>query len=250
MAWALPRIREPLLIEADEHFLARTGADLLRRSILDSRPAGRSTQYFRPLRLSAAPTLALVRLAVRTSRTGAVGAASRQHLLRFHPHREFISSAGEGILRSPPMAASSARISRRWSGSGCRRTLRCVDSRSSRCLAWNCRGWRCFCTPTPRRRRHCRNATAARCASASYSHALPTRRSAGFRGASGPDSTLPRADALAQAERRVARVLDACRWNVSLAATQRIEPPHAHRKLKAHGMRRQSGGNGDSGADC
>ena len=65
----------------------------------------------------------------------------------------------------------------------------------------------------------------------------------------GPAAVAPQAagarlrgDALAQAERKVLReVLEGCRWNVSLAATQlNISRRTLHRKLKAHGMRRYS----------
>jgi hypothetical protein len=51
-----------------------------------------------------------------------------------------------------------------------------------------------------------------------------------------------RANALAQAERKVLRdVLESCRWNVSLAATQlNVSRRTLHRKLKTHGMRRYS----------
>jgi len=94
-------IREPVLIEADEHFLARNVAlTCCGAPILDS--SGQlvgALNISGHLRLSAAPTLALVRLAVQNIENRALLAQHRrQHLLRFHPHREFISSAGEGIL--------------------------------------------------------------------------------------------------------------------------------------------------------
>jgi len=60
-------------------------------------------------------------------------------------------------------------------------------------------------------------------------------------------AAMPRADALAQAERRVLHeVLESCGWNVSMAATQlHISRRTLHRKLKAHGMRRYSAWNAD-----
>jgi DNA-binding NtrC family response regulator len=71
---------------------------------------------------------------------------------------------------------------------------------------------------------------------------LPGRLSAltGTAATTAPGGVRARGDALAQAERKVLReVLESCRWNVSLAATQlNISRRTLHRKLKAHGMRR------------
>ena len=59
---------------------------------------------------------------------------------------------------------------------------------------------------------------------------------------SGAAAVRPRVNALVQAERKVLReVLERCRWNVSLAATQlNLSRRTLHRKLKSHGMRRYS----------
>jgi len=252
-------IREPVLIEADEHFLARNVAlTCCGAPILDS--SGQlvgALNISGHLRLSAAPTLALVRLAVQNIENRALLAQHRrQHLLRFHPHREFISTAGEGILA----IAADGRIeganlaALEWLGMPshaalCGQPVEQVfglelsrlemlhgGPASAQALPQRDRGSLCFGIVQPPQ--------------------LPARRSAGFigaasHGASALAGALPHADALALAERKVLReVLDACRWNVSRAAMQlHLSRRTLHRKLKAHGMRRHSGWNVDGGAD-
>jgi len=262
-------IREPVLIETDEHFLARNVAlTCCAAPILDSRgQLVGALNISGRLRLSAAPTLALVRLAVQNIENRALlSQHRRQHLLRFHPHREFIATAGEGILAIGAdgriLGANMAALE--WLGATTHRAL-CGqsleqlfgldlamlealhgDPAAARALPQRECGSLCFGVVQP--------------------PPLPARRSGGLIGASAPGSmgvragdvgstgaasAAPHYDALAQAERRVLReVLDACRWNVSLAATQlNISRRTLHRKLKLHGMRRHSAWNRSNAAE-
>ena len=239
-------VREPVLIEADEHFLARNVAlTCCGAPILDSR--GQLVGVLNisgHLRLSAAPTLALVRLAVQNIENRALLAQHRpHHLLRFHPHREFISTAGEGILA----IAGDGRIvganvaALEWLG---------VPAHSGLCgqrveqvlgldlaMLETLRGEPATAAPLPQRD----------CGSLCYGIIQPPPLSGKAAIASGAP---PRVNALAQAERKVLReVLEGCRWNVSLAATQlNISRRTLHRKLKSHGMRRYSAW--DAGSDA
>jgi transcriptional regulator of acetoin/glycerol metabolism len=247
-------MREPVLIEADEHFLAKNVAlTCCGAPILDS--SGHlvgALNISGHLRLSAAPTLALVRLAVQNIENRALLAQHRRHhLLRFHPHREFISTAGEGILA----IAADGRIvganvaALEWLGvpahSGlCGQPVEQVfgldlamletlqgDPASAEALPQRDRGSLCYGIVQPPQ--------------------LPRKIPAGALSAASPTGALVRGDVLAQAERKVLReVLESCRWNVSLAATQlNISRRTLHRKLKAHGMRRHSAWNGANGAE-
>jgi transcriptional regulator of acetoin/glycerol metabolism len=246
-------IREPVLIETDEHFLARNVAlTCCAAPILDSRgQLVGALNISGQLRLSAAPTLALVRLAVQNIENRTLLAQHRrQHLLRFHPHREFISTAGEGILAigadGRVVGANMAALE--WLGAAAHNTLcgQSVEQLFGLELSAleTLHGDPASVRPLPQR--DC----GSQCFGVVQPPASPARRSAGVISASRPGSA-PRADALAQAEQRVLReVLDACRWNVSLAAAElNISRRTLHRKLKAHGMRRQSGWNRGSAAD-
>jgi len=246
--------REPVLIETDEHFLARNVAlTCCGAPILDSRGmlVG-ALNISGHLRLSAAPTLALVRLAVQNIENRALLAQHcGEHLLRFHPHREFISTAGEGILAIADdghiVGANLAALE--WLGvpahdALCGQPVEQVlgldlpaleglraDPASARALPQRDRGSLCFgIVQAP--------PVSTRCLSG------------GSRGVrAGSMAAAPRPDALAQAERKVLReVLEASRWNVSLAAAQlAMSRRTLHRKLKAHGIRRPSDAH-DAGA--
>ena len=237
-------MRQPVLIEADEHFLAKNVAlTCCGAPILDS--AGHlvgALNISGQLRLSAAPTLALVRLAVQNIENRALLAQHRRHhLLRFHPHREFISTAGEGIMA----IASDGRIvganvaALEWLG---------VSAHSALCgqpvqqvfgldlaMLETLRGDPSSAEPLPQRDR------GSLCYGILQPPQLP-RNTGAWAGAPGAAAARLRGDALAQAERKVLReVLEGCRWNVSQAATQlNISRRTLHRKLKAHGMRRYS----------
>jgi len=240
-------VREPVLIAADEHFLARNVAlTCCGAPILDSR--GQLVGVLNisgHLRLSAAPTLALVRLAVQNIENRALLAQHRpHHLLRFHPHREFISTAGEGILA----IAADGRIvganvaALEWLGvpahSGlCGQRVEQVFGLDLATLE-TLRGEPASAAPLPQRD----------CGSLCYGIIQPPPLSGKSAAAAGAPTRL---NALAQAERKALReVLERCGWNVSRAATQlNISRRTLHRKLKAHGMRRYSAWDaGSSGA--
>ncbi|MFI4868362.1 MAG: helix-turn-helix domain-containing protein [Steroidobacterales bacterium] len=239
-------VREPVLIEADEHFLARNVAlTCCGAPILDSR--GQLVGVLNisgHLRLSAAPTLALVRLAVQNIENRALLAQHRpHHLLRFHPHREFISTAGEGILA----IAGDGRIvganvaALEWLGvpahSGlCGQRVEQVFGLDLATLE-TLRGEPACAAPLPQRD----------CGSLCYGIIQPPPMSGKSCAASSGAPT--RVNALAQAERKALReVLERCGWNVSRAATQlNISRRTLHRKLKAHGMRRYSAWDAGSG---
>ncbi|HXL97461.1 MAG TPA: helix-turn-helix domain-containing protein [Steroidobacteraceae bacterium] len=247
-------MREPVLIEADEHFLAKNVAlTCCGAPILDS--CGQlvgALNISGHLRLSAAPTLALVRLAVQNIENRALLAQHRRdHLLRFHPHREFISTAGEGILAiagdGRVVGANMAALE--WLG---------VSAHSGLCGQWveqlfgldlamleTLQGDPASATPLPQRDR------GSLCYGIVQRPQLPGKSSANAAPAAAAAGALPRIDALAQAERKVLReVLESCRWNVSLAAMQlNISRRTLHRKLKAHGMRRYSAWDSGIGAD-
>jgi len=234
-------MREPVLIEADQHFLAKNVAlTCCGAPILDS--GGHlvgALNISGHLRLSAAPTLALVRLAVQNIENRALLAQHRRHhLLRFHPHREFISTAGEGILAIDGdgriVGANVAALE--WLGvpahSGlCGQRVEQVFGLDLAVLQ-ALQGDSAAAEPLPQRDR------GSLCYGIVQPPQLPGKSAAG-------STALPRADALAQAERKVLRdVLEGCHWNVSMAATQlNISRRTLHRKLKAHGMRRYSAWN-------
>jgi transcriptional regulator of acetoin/glycerol metabolism len=237
-------IREPVLIEADQHFLSRNVAlTCCAAPILDSRgQLVGALNISGHLRLSAAPTLALVRMAVQNIENRALLAQHRrEHLLRFHPHREFISTAGEGILAIGAdgriVGANLAALE--WLGAPGHAAL-CGQSVEhlfglDLSMLEALHGDPALARALPQRE----------CGSLCFGVVQPPA------GAAAARSSAPRADALAQAERRVLReVLDACRWNVSLAATQlHISRRTLHRKLKLHNMRRDSEWDRSSAAD-
>jgi sigma-54 dependent transcriptional regulator, acetoin dehydrogenase operon transcriptional activator AcoR len=253
-------MREPVLIEANEHFLSKNVAlTCCGAPILDS--GGHlvgALNISGHLRLSAAPTLALVRLAVQNIENRALLAQHRRHhLLRFHPHREFISTAGEGILaidgNGRIVGANVAALE--WLGvaahSGlCGQRVEQVFGLDLAMLE-SLQGDPAWAEPLPQRDR------GSLCYGIVQPPLLPANSVATAITRSAATAELPRADlppradALAQAERKVLHeVLESCHWNVSQAATQlNISRRTLHRKLKAHGMRRYSAWNsGDNAA--
>jgi transcriptional regulator of acetoin/glycerol metabolism len=237
-------MREPVLIETDEHFLAKNVAlTCCGAPILDSRGhlVG-ALNISGHLRLSAAPTLALVRLAVQNIENRALLAQHRpQHLLRFHPHREFISTAGEGIIAIAGdgriVGANMAALE--WLGvpahSGlCGQRVEQVFGLDLAMLE-TLRGDPAAAEPLPQRDR------GSLCYGIIQPPHLSGKSPANSAAAAAAGARL-RANALAQAERKVLReVLECCCWNVSLAARQlNLSRRTLHRKLKAHGMRRYS----------
>ena len=245
-------MREPVLIEADEHFLAKNVAlTCCGAPILDS--GGHlvgALNISGHLRLSAAPTLALVRLAVQNIENRALLAQHRRHhLLRFHPHREFISTAGEGIVA----IAADGRIvganvaALEWLGVPAHSGLcgQMVEQVLGLDLAMleTLRGGPASAELLPQRDR------GSLCYGVIEPPQVTVKGSA--TAAPGPAAgTRSPGNALAQAERKVLRdVLDGCRWNVSMAAAQlNISRRTLHRKLKAHGMRRYSAWTASGGA--
>ena len=241
-------MREPVLIETEEHFLAKNVAlTCCGAPILDS--CGNlvgALNISGHLRLSAAPTLALVRLAVQNIENRALLVQHRRHhLLRFHPHREFISTAGEGILAIDGdgriVGANVAALE--WldvpAHNGlCGQRVEQVFGLDLALLE-SLQGDPASAEPLPQRDR------GSLCYGIVQAPQLPGRPPAAAFTAGA--AAMPRADALAQAERTVLReVLESCRWNVSMAAAQlQISRRTLHRKLKAHGMRRYSAWNAD-----
>jgi len=234
-------MRQPVLIQQEEHFLMQNAAlTCCGAPILDG--SGRlvgALNISGRLQLSAAPTLALVKLAVQNIENRALLERYRQHrLLRFHPHREFIATAGEGILaiddQGRVVAANRGALD--WLNAKHHADLYGkpieilvgLDMNQLELLA---------CRPE-------------------HAHPLP-RRDFGLlcygvlqtplaesRQVTSIGHARTRADnALVRAECETLReVLQSCNWNVSLAATRlNISRRTLHRKLKAHGLRRYSG---------
>jgi len=217
--------REAVLIEASEHFLYQNasltccGAPILsaRGELVGAiNISGR-------LRLSPAPTLALIRMAVQNIENRALLVQhQQQHILRFHPHREFISTAGEGILAidggGEIVGANLSALA--WLGLTlheelCGRTVRQLFGADMALLAGLGR-----------------EATMAR------PLPLTARGSLCFGIMQPPVTATP--NALRAAERTALReVMDRSRWNVTLAAAQLdMNRRTLHRKLKFHGLHR------------
>ena len=230
-------IREPVLIEEDEHFLSQNVAlTCCGAPIRDGRGdligalniSGR-------LRLSAAPTLALVRLAVQNVENRVLLAEHQphHHLLRFHPHREFISTAGEGILAIDDAGTvTGANLSAlEWLGVSdhaglCGQTVERLfglDLGRLEALGHD----PAFARPLPSRER------------GSLCYGIIQRATDH---ASAGSRTAPRCcdNRLMEAEHEALReVLQRHGWNVSRAAAQlRISRRTLHRKLKWHGLQR------------
>ena len=219
--------REAVLIEASEHFLYQNasltccGAPLLnaRGELIGAiNISGR-------LRLSPAPTLALIRMAVQNIENRALLVQHQQHhILRFHPHREFISTAGEGILAiDSDGAIRGANLSALgWMGLTaheqlCGRTVQQIFGVSMTVLEGLGRG-ASTALPLPR----------------------TTRGSLCFRVMQPQRAPASDLNALRTAERDALReIMERCRWNVTVAAAQLdMNRRTLHRKLKSHGLHR------------
>jgi transcriptional regulator of acetoin/glycerol metabolism len=148
----------------------------------------------------------------------------RQHILRFHPHREFISTAGEGILAidcgGKILGANQSALA--WMGLTahaqlCGHTVQEIFGADMQMLEGLGRG-------------------------ASMARPLPrtARGSLCFGILQPPTAAIPDANALRTAERAALReVMDRYRWNVTLAAAQLdMSRRTLHRKLKDHGLHR------------
>jgi sigma-54 dependent transcriptional regulator, acetoin dehydrogenase operon transcriptional activator AcoR len=232
--------REAVLIEASEHFLYQNAAlTCCGAPILNSRgDLVGAINISGRLRLSAAPTLALIRMAVQNIENRALLVQHQQHhILRFHPHREFISTAGEGILAIDAggsiLGANLSALA--WMGLAeheelCGRTVQQVfgvdlpmlealgrGAASASPLPQTARGSLCFGIIQP---------------------PLTAAHTAHLGGVT--PGTAGDANALHSAERAALReVLNRCRWNVTLAAAQlNMNRRTLHRKLKVHGLHR------------
>jgi sigma-54 dependent transcriptional regulator, acetoin dehydrogenase operon transcriptional activator AcoR len=227
--------REAVLIEASEHFLYQNAAlTCCGAPILNARGeligainiSGR-------LRLSPVPTLALIRMAVQNIENRALLVQhQRHHILRFHPHREFISTAGEGLLAidSDGKIVGANLSALAWLGLPahaelCSQTVRQVFGVDIAVLEGLGRG-AAAALPLPR----------------------TTRGSLCF-GIIQPPLT-PARTSLRAAERDALReIMDRCRWNVTLAAAQLdMSRRTLHRKLKIHGLQRYAIWDASAGA--
>lgn len=234
--------REAVLIEASEHFLYQNAAlTCCGAPILSARGAlVGAINISGRLRLSPAPTLALIRMAVQNIENRALLVQhQRHHILRFHPHREFISTAGEGILAidSAGEIVGANLSALAWMGlSGheelCGRTVRQVFGVEMRMLEALGRG-ASSALPLPQTQRGslCFGIIQPPLTPASMPRIgrAPRAQAADLNG-----------NALHSAERAALReVMDRCRWNVTLAAAQlAMSRRTLHRKLKAHGLHR------------
>lgn len=218
----------PVLIEGPAHFLSRNaGLTCCAAPIADGggRLVGTLNMSGRP-QLSAGPTQALVQLAVQNIENRALLDRHRaHHLLRFHPHREFISTAGEGLLafddQGVVLAANRSALG--WLGLS-RHDEVCGTSVGS---LFGC------------------TLEQLMALSRTSVHARPlSRRGSGllcFGILQTPaDVCLAPADPLADAERNTLRAeLERCRWNVSVAAERlAISRRTLYRKLERHGLQR------------
>ncbi len=230
-------MREPVLIKQDEHFLAQnTALTCCGAPILDGRGhlVGALNISGR-LQLSPEPTLALVKLAVQNIENRAMLEQYRQQrLLRFHPHREFIATAGEGILALDDdgnvVAANRGALD--WLNVAnhadlCGQSVEQLvglDMNRLEALARHPEHAR----PLPQRD------TGLLCYGILQTPQVSPMR--GTTQATSSDNALLRAECETLRE-----LLESCHWNVSLAATQlNISRRTLHRKLKAHGLRRYS----------
>lgn len=230
--------REAVLIEANEHFLYQNAAlTCCGAPILSAQGTlVGAINISGRLRLSPAPTLALIRMAVQNIENRALLVQHQQHhILRFHPHREFISTAGEGILAIDAsgriVGANLSALA--WMGLTqhadlCGQTVKQVFGVDMHMLESLGRGAPAA-SPLPQTQR----------GSLCFGIIQPPQ---GAGRAPGRTARAPaaQANALHAAERAALReVMDRCRWNVTLAAAQLdMNRRTLHRKLKVHGLQR------------
>lgn len=232
-------MRQPVLIQQEEHFLMQNAAlTCCGAPILDGR--GRlvgALNISGRLQLSAAPTLALVKLAVQNIENRALLEGYRQHrLLRFHPHREFIATAGEGILAIDDQGrvAAANRGALDWLNAKRHADLygqpieTLVGLNMNRLELLSSRPE--YAHPLPRRD------FGVLCYGVLQTPLAELRRMTSVR----VPETRRVDNALVRAEYNTLReLLQSCDWNVSFAAAQLgISRRTLHRKLKAHGLRR------------
>lgn len=231
--------QQAVLIDQDAHFLFQNAAlTCCGAPILDGRGGliG-ALNISGQLRLSAEPTLALVRLAVQNIENRVFLERYRaHHILRFHPHREFVATAGEGLLafNLQGQVAGANRSALDWLGapdyaSLCAQTLDGLfglDLDRLESLARH----PSLAKPLPQ------HGSGLLCYGIVQ---VPTPAARRGRGATTDDLKSTR-DVLGRAERETLReVLERCNWNVSLAATTLdISRRTLHRKLQAHSLRR------------
>lgn len=232
-------MREPVLIKQEEHFLSQNAAlTCCGAPILDG--SGRlvgALNISGRLQLSAAPTFALVKLAVQNIENRALLEEHRRHrLLRFHPHRELIATSTEGILAiddgGQVVAANRGALD--WLNAAnhsdlCGKSVEELVGLDMNRLESLSR-YAEHAQPLPQRDFGllCYGVLQSPFAAAN----LPPR--------SGAAAGASPSDPLARAECEALRdLLERCNWNVSEAAGQlQISRRTLHRKLKAHGLRR------------
>lgn len=221
-------IGAPVLIEGPAHFLSQNaGLTCCAAPIADGRGrlAGTLNMSGR-LPLSAGPTQALVRLAVQNIEHRALLDHHRHdHLLRFHPRREFVSTAGEGLLAfdADGIVLAANRSALDWLG----RTQHAEVCGAPVETLFGCRLERLLAlsrTPT---------------------HAQPLPRPGAGLLCYGivqapPSAASAAGRPLADAERETLRdMLERCGWNVSLAAGRlAISRRTLYRKLERHALQR------------
>ncbi|NKF22400.1 sigma-54-dependent Fis family transcriptional regulator [Solimonas marina] len=222
----------PVLIDGPEHFLSQNaGLTCCAAPIVDGRGQLVGTLNISGrLQLSAGPTQALVSLAVQNIENRALLEAHRRHhLLRFHPHREFVSTAGEGLLafddNGRVLAANRSALG--WLDRSSHVEVHGTTVES----LFGCKLERLLAL------------------SRSSAHALPLPQRDGgllcygiLQSPATPRLELARP--LADAEREALReTLERCRWNVSVAAAQlAISRRTLYRKLERHGLQRYRAG--------
>jgi sigma-54 dependent transcriptional regulator, acetoin dehydrogenase operon transcriptional activator AcoR len=244
--------RQAVLIEASEHFLYQNAAlTCCGAPILSARgELVGAINISGRLRLSPAPTLALIRMAVQNIENRALLVQhQRHHILRFHPHREFISTAGEGILAIDAsgeiVGANLSALA--WMGLSqhdelCGRSVKQVFGVDMHMLEALGRGV-ASASPLPQTER------GSLCFGIIQPPQTAQRPSPIGRVTRLPTAKVD-ANALKAAERAALReVMDRCRWNVTLAAAQlEMNRRTLHRKLKAHGLHRYATWDATTGA--
>ncbi len=218
----------PVLIEGAAHFLSQNaGLTCCAAPIIDGRGQLVGTLNISGrLQLSAGPTQALVQLAVQNIENRVLLDQHRHNpLLRFHPHREFVSTAGEGLLAfdDQGLVTAANRSALGWLGLA-RHNQACGTSAE-----------RLFgCTLEQ---------LLALSRSSAHAQPLPQHGSGMlcYGVLQTPASTQRKpVDPLADAERNTLHAeLERCRWNVSLTAERlAISRRTLYRKLERHGLQR------------
>lgn len=235
-------MREPVLIKQEEHFLSQNAAlTCCGAPILDG--SGRlvgALNISGRLQLSAAPTFALVKLAVQNIENRALlEEHRRRRLLRFHPHRELIATATEGILAidDDGRVVAANRGALDWlnvtsHAELCGKSVEELVGLDMHRLESLSR-YAEHAQPLPQRDF---GLLCYGVLQSPFAAANSPRFGGATAGASPPIDPLARAECEALRE-----LLERCNWNVSEAAGQlQISRRTLHRKLKVHGLRRYS----------